>query len=364
MSRAWHLASSQGVDAVRVVAALWPWVLQDSTWLLCSSLSADPCEMRELWSPHTGCASKQQTRRWHQSKLMHCSLACRCVGSLNALKQEALLWRERTVQVVRQNSLLMRQQQLRPQVRGLAHQLPRLVIHLAFGHAVEEVCRRPRDRRCSVRAPEAWAATGLSCMESIEPGRDAPLSACEHAVHPAQPSRVVQPQPALLQGLPSLLCHACQVSDWPGDVLGGLGMAPVGLVGPWAQAEAGGMGANPPGSFHRSLPTVRPPRLIVAPLARQCLLDTSAWRSVSDQGGTVSGRFPVSSWHETLECATCIWRPQRRVCMQRVAAVQLEMYMMASRASCRTHSRCAHSCIRRQQQPLHASVCEVWQPAK
>ena len=133
MSRAWHLASFQGVYAVRVVAALWPWVLQDSTWLLCSSLSADPCEMREHWSPHTGCASKQQTRRWHQSKRMHCCLARRCVGSLNALKQDALLWRERTVQVVRQNSLLMRQQQPRSQVRGLAHQVLRSVLHLAFG---------------------------------------------------------------------------------------------------------------------------------------------------------------------------------------------------------------------------------------
>ena len=53
------------------------------------------------------------------SSLTHCRMARRCVDSLNALKHEALLWRERALQVVRQNSLFMRQQLLRSEVRSL-----------------------------------------------------------------------------------------------------------------------------------------------------------------------------------------------------------------------------------------------------
>ena len=38
---------------------------------------------------------------------------------MGALKREAMLWRERALHVVRQNSLFVRQQMMRPEVRPL-----------------------------------------------------------------------------------------------------------------------------------------------------------------------------------------------------------------------------------------------------
>ena len=57
---------------------------------------------------------------WHQAGSNRLTAKCcaRCVDSLKGLKHEALLWRERALQVVRQNSLFMRQQLLRSEVGG------------------------------------------------------------------------------------------------------------------------------------------------------------------------------------------------------------------------------------------------------
>ena len=79
---------------------------------------ASPCELRELWPTCMSCSPRLQAWWRRQCELMHCCLACRCVDALNALKHEALLWRERALQVVRQNSLFMRQQLLRSEVCG------------------------------------------------------------------------------------------------------------------------------------------------------------------------------------------------------------------------------------------------------
>ena len=102
---------------------------------------------------------------------MHCCMACRCVDSLNALKHEALLWRERALQVVRQNSLFMRQQLLRSEVcgpvsrSGLLLALLALVWHASL--AVHKVCHRARPcdapPRCKPKRLWRCCASSSAC---------------------------------------------------------------------------------------------------------------------------------------------------------------------------------------------------------
>ena len=61
----------------------------------------------------------------------------RFMESMAALKQEALLWRERALQVVRQNSVFVRQQLMRPEASPFG----------AMGHAPKSL-RSPAAARC------------------------------------------------------------------------------------------------------------------------------------------------------------------------------------------------------------------------